>query len=132
MPEEIVPVAAIAFFFWGIVAITRTISDNRLRRHILQANATPELVTALATKPRQDPGLLASLKWGIVITGVALGIMTVGYFNLEETAFGFGVVLLGAGVGLLIYYPIAKRQYDRELENGYNRTMPLTPQQRVP
>ena len=130
MPIEVIPLAAIVFFFWGIVTITKTVSDSRLRRQILQANASPELVAALTTTPRQDPGLLASLKWGIVITGVAVAIMTVGYFNIEETAFGFGVVLLGAGVGLLIYYAIAKRQYDRVLENGYDISAPLTPRQR--
>jgi hypothetical protein len=130
MAGTLVPIAAIVLFFWGIVALTRTISDGRLRRRILEMNPSPELVRAMAITPKQDPALATSLRWGIVITTVALGIMTVGYFNIEETAFGFGVVLLGAGVGLLIYYAIAKRQYDRALENGYDISAPLRQQQR--
>jgi hypothetical protein len=131
MSSTLVPIAAIVFFFWGIVALTRTVSEGRLRRRILETNPSPELVASMMRPPKQDPGLTASLKWGIVTTAVAAAIMTVGYFNIEESAFGFGVVLLGAGVGLLIYYAIAKRQYDRALENGYDNGIPLTQQQRV-
>jgi hypothetical protein len=129
-PALLVPLAGIVFFFWALVAITQMVSENRLRRRILDANPSPELVTAMRIPPKQDPGLTGSLKWGIVMSTVAVGIMVVGYFNIQETAFGFGVVLLTAGAGLLIYYAIAKRQYDRALENGYDISTPLAHHQR--
>jgi hypothetical protein len=130
MAGELVPIVTVVVFFWGLVAIVRIIAEGRLRRRILETNASPELVAAMAITPKRDPGLVASLKWGIVMTAVAVAIMTVGYYNLEET-FGFGVVLLGAGIGLLIYYAIAKRQYDRALDNDYDDAVPLAHQQRV-
>jgi hypothetical protein len=130
----VIPLAGIIFFFWALVSITRQISENRLRRQILDANPSPELVTAMRILPKQDPGLTVSLKWGIVMSTVAVAIMFVGYFDMGESFFGFGIVLLGAGIGQLIYYAIAKRQYDRALENGYDGAPPLPPlsqQQRV-
>jgi peptidoglycan/LPS O-acetylase OafA/YrhL len=105
-----VPVALFAFTSWGVVSVARIISVNRTRRKIVDAHATPELVDALLAA-RPDSNLAPSLMWGLVLasTGIALMILEVLPFD-QNSPFRYGVVVLGAGAGLLAYFAIARRQ----------------------
>jgi hypothetical protein len=110
MEDILVPIALFAFMSWALVTITRTISNNRTRRRILEARASSELVDAVFTA-RLDSDSWSSLKWGIitVVVGVALMVLEVLPFG-AESPFTYGFVLLAAGLALLIYHLIAKRQ----------------------
>ena len=110
MDDVLVPVALFGFTWWGLVAIARIISVNRTRRKMLEAHATPELVDALLAA-RPDTNLSPSLMWGLVLasTGIALMILEALPFD-QGSPFVYGVVVLAAGAGLLVYYAIARRQ----------------------
>jgi hypothetical protein len=107
-----IPLAAIGFFFWAVVAVTRAIADARIRGRLIETGASPELVKTLTTKPRSSDHA-GSLKWGIVLSTSAIAIMLVGYLGLEGETSGFGLAMLGAGLGLLIFYPLGMREQQR-------------------
>lgn len=108
MWAEMIPVVVL---FLSIVAIVKIIADNRTKAKLIEARPSDEVVRALFEKPR-DPALHSSLKWGIVIVSVGLGLVVVqtlgdDWFN-RPTA--YGVMLVFGGAGLLLYYWIASRK----------------------
>jgi hypothetical protein len=108
MPRDVLPLATLAAVWWCAVSIARIISDNRIRTRALDAKAPPETVAAVLAPPRRDPGLAGSLKWGIVLTSTSLAIVIVGFWRLENSPLAVGFPLLGAGLGLLLYYGVAR------------------------
>ena len=110
--DEILPLGVVALFTWGLVTAVRTIAEARTRKQLLEANVTPEYAAAIMA-PIGGGDLAGSLKWGIVTTGVAIALMVASYLEVDDSAFGLGIVLLGAGLGLLTFYSIAKRQQQR-------------------
>ena len=108
--EQSIPIAFFFFMFWVIVGVARVISDNRVRSKALDNSATPEVIAAIMTPAARDLG--GALKWGIITTLLAIAFIVVGQFRLDEYSepLALGVILLGPGLGLLIYYAIAKRQ----------------------
>ena len=109
MEGVIVPVALFGFTWWGLVAIARVIAVNLTRRKMLETRATPEQVDALFA-PRPDAHLASSLLWGLVLasTGLALMVLEALPFG-DESPFAYGFVALGAAVGLLVHYALARR-----------------------
>lgn len=113
MDDVLVPIALFAFMSWGLVAVARIVSVNRTRRRMLEAHATPQLVDALLA-PRPEADLAASLMWGLVMASTGLALMLLEALPFDSSSpFGYGLVVLAAGAGLLVYYAIARRQATR-------------------
>jgi hypothetical protein len=57
-----------------------------------------------------DMARLSSLKWGMVLVGLGLALL-ISYLNprLFDDGGTFGLMLLFAGIGFLIYYGVAQR-----------------------
>lgn len=101
--------------------MTRTISDARIRRCLIDSGASPELVSYLIAAPTRPSDLAGTLKWGIVLSTTATAIILIGNMGLEETVQGIGIATLGAGLGLLIFYPVGvweRRRVEREKAVG--------------
>jgi hypothetical protein len=111
--EAWIPIVAMVGFFWAVVAVTRAIADARVRGRLIETGASPELVKTLTARPVRTSDHAASLKWGIVLTTSAIAIMLVGYWGLEGETAGIGLAMLGAGLGLLIFYPLGQREQRR-------------------
>jgi hypothetical protein len=103
--DILVPIA----FFGSIVLITKIISDNRLRRRIIDARLDPEMVRALLGTSRAATRRQGALKWGLVAGAIGLALLLIGILSLSGEPLGFGLVTLAAGAGLLVYYAIANR-----------------------
>jgi hypothetical protein len=115
MGELFVIAVPVVAFFSALVALARIFSDHRVKVKVIQANASPETVKLMFSRPpRRD--LLGELKWGIVTVTTGLGLMGGVLYaaksplpdDLSEP-FGFAIVIVSAGVGLLAYYAIASR-----------------------
>ena len=99
-----VPIAFFAAIAWTI----KVISDNRTRRRLIDSGATEGMVAALFANREQDPNVPASLKWGLVTVGVGLALVIVQFLPYDfEEPIAYGLMLLFAGAGLLIYYRMA-------------------------
>lgn len=93
--------------FVCLVAIIKIVTDSRLRRRLAETHATEDMVrTMLAADERHRHE--SALKWGIVsvLIGISLGIADI--FKLSPDQPGtYGLVIIAAGAGLLIYYTIS-------------------------
>jgi protein-S-isoprenylcysteine O-methyltransferase Ste14 len=101
--EFIIPVS----FFYLVGYVIKLVSDNRLKRRILEKNAVDENLPYLFNKPLQPK--FTSLKWGMVITAIGLA-GTLG-FLLPKTLVGsyrdevvFSFMFLFAGIALIVHY----------------------------
>ncbi len=101
--DFIIPVS----FFYLVGYVIKLVSDNRLKRRILEKNAVDENLPYLFNKPLQPK--FTSLKWGMVITAIGLA-GTLG-FLLPKTLVGsyrdeivFSFMFLFAGIALIVHY----------------------------
>jgi hypothetical protein len=103
------PTLATALLFGAIVFVTRIISDNRLRRRMVDNGLTPELISAISAPPRKDADRLGALKWGLVFSGVGIALIINSFlpFGLSDPASTGLVLLFGAG-GLLLFYRLTE------------------------
>lgn len=108
--DELVTVVYIAGIGWTLTVITRAVIEHRERMKLLDAKVDPDLV--MSPQPAPERGLGGTLKWGIVLTAVAIAIILVGVLDLDKSPLSVGITLLGAGLGLLIYYGLAKPRID--------------------
>jgi hypothetical protein len=95
--------------FVVIAYIVKVISDNRVRSRLIEKGALDENVKHLYWGKRSSSHQ-TSLKWGLVCIGVGLGLFIGQLFPHrvnDEMSIGFMFAL--AGVGLMIFYFIAKR-----------------------
>lgn len=109
--ENFVPIALFLSLAFVTVAVTRIVADNRTRRKLIEAGATPEQVQAIVTAPnRWDAGRADALKWGLVVGSVGLALIVVQFipFRPEEPV-SIGLILLFGAGGLLAYYGATRR-----------------------
>jgi hypothetical protein len=92
----------------GIVYAIRVVVDARLRRHIVNAGTSADVVASLL-RDEQLRRRLASLRWGIVLLSVALGFGTIAGLGWMEVTPAFIAVLAGAtGLGNLAFFWISR------------------------
>lgn len=100
----------VGIIFFSIVAIVKIVSDASTRRRLLERAASNEEISkTLLTHPELVN--LSSLKWGLVLVGIGLAWLVsnwTDYYWRDETV--FGLMFLLAGVGMLVYYPIAQQK----------------------
>ncbi len=109
--EEFTPVLILVVIFYFVVELVRTVADNKLRAKLIDKGMVDENVQKLfAARPMGDAG--SSLKWGMVAVGVGTAFL-VGMtpwvsreFRDEVT---MGTMFLLAGLGLILYYFIARK-----------------------
>ncbi|KPK88649.1 hypothetical protein AMJ80_10800 [bacterium SM23_31] len=98
MEEQVIIFLA---FFCLVGYIIKVVSDNKLRRRIIEKGEINENVKDIFAPPRQRTAH-QQLKWGMVLIAVGLGLVFGAFFNSGEIAFAF--MLIFAGVALILYY----------------------------
>ncbi len=107
---DIVPIAFLLSVAFTLVGLTKTISDGRTRRRLIDAGAAPELARVIAGAPKEDPGLFGTLKWGIVTGTVGVGLIVVQFLPYRpDEPIVLGLLLVFTAAGLLAYYASARR-----------------------
>ena len=93
----------------GIVYAIKVVVDARLRRHIVNAGGSVEVVNSLL-RDDQLQRRHSSLRWGIVLLTVALGFGLIEWFGWREITPGLIAVLAGAtGLGNLMFFAVSRR-----------------------
>ncbi|MFP6807164.1 MAG: DUF6249 domain-containing protein [Pseudomonadales bacterium] len=110
MPGELVPLIIVPAFFFMIAYIARLISDNRVRRELINSNADTSTIENLLLKARsENPD--ASLKWGIVSLAIGLALVLIEVMDLStDQALTYGITFIFGGAGLLCFYMIKIRR----------------------
>lgn len=107
--EDIIGVFIPIVFMIMVGLVTKWLSDNRVRRELIGAAATPEMSEALLTSAVNNEQ--SSLKWGIVAVAIGLSLVTIQLAHLNtEDPIAFGLVFIFGGGGLLLHYFIWRHQ----------------------
>ena len=114
--NDIEPVLICAIIFFAFIALIKILSDNRVRRLLIEKGVVDENVKYLYAN-RLEAYAPASLKWGMVLVGIGLAFL-IGVFmpSLKEAITVSFIFILG-GAGLIIYYFYA-RSVMKKSEDG--------------
>ena len=96
--------------FLSFVAIIKILSDNRVRKVLIDKGKVDESVKYLYQN-RVFNHPLSSVKWGLVLIGIGLALF-IGQlmpYSVSDEAI-VGLMFLFAGIGFLVYYQMAKKQ----------------------
>jgi hypothetical protein len=96
--------------FLVIGYIIRVISDNRVRHRLIEKGQVDDSIKNVFTENAEFKSL-QSMKWGMVLIALGLALI-IGQFmpyGIREEISVAGMFLF-AGIALLIYYSVARRQ----------------------
>lgn len=111
-------------FFAAIVWIVKIISDNRIRRKVLDQRVSDELAEAILKKDASEPSALGALKWGLIVLAVGGALVLVEMLSIDvDEPLAYGLLFLAAGGGLVAYYLIVS-QHDEERSAKNEEYMP--------
>ncbi len=117
MPSELIPI----ILFISIVAIVKIVSDNALKKRLIEKDMVKEDVKYLLgnTYERYVP---ASLKWGMVSVAIGAAIILGELLDPFRSEVGTtaGMFLFG-GAALIVYYFIAKNRVEKAKESITDR-----------
>ncbi len=104
--EALIPIV----FFITFAAIIKILSDNRVRKMLIEKGRIDENLKYLyQNHAGENP--LSSVKWGLVLIGLGLAFLLRLLFpeHMSDEAL-VGMMFLFSGIGFLSYYAIAKKQ----------------------
>ncbi len=108
-PEVIV----IPVIFLTIYMVIKTLSDNRIKRILIEKGETGESLKHLNMS--QPLNGLNSMKWGLILIGIGAAFFIAELFPREISDGGLlGLMSLFAGVGFLVYYNLAKKELSQK------------------
>lgn len=111
--EEVAVFLVPISFFAAIVWIVKIVSDNRIRRKVLDQRVSDELAEAILKKDASRPSALSALKWGLIVLGLGGALVMVEFFSIDvDEPLAYGLMFLAAGGGLVAYYLIAEQHED--------------------
>jgi uncharacterized membrane protein len=112
MSEGLTGVLIVFIIFSAAAFVIKVVSDNRIRRRLIEGGQVDEKVKYLYFKSERrmyDP--LSSVKWGMVLIGIGLALLLGQLFPYDITEeMTIGLMFLFAGIAFLIYYGLQKRQ----------------------
>jgi hypothetical protein len=110
--EEFAPLVIVPFFFGTIAYIVRIVSDNRIRRRLIESGQIDEKIKFLyfpAQKSLNEP--FNSVRWGLVSISLGLAVIIGQQFpEGEKEQMTLSAMFLLAGIAFLVYYLLAKRE----------------------
>ena len=115
---ELTPVLVLAIIFGSIVAIVYIGTRRKERMAMLEKGVDASVFFSKKTSSNEY-----SLKYGLLLIGLALGILvgnllaiSVPFAEAEEAAY-FSMIFLFGGLALLINYFIARKMFNEEKGN---------------
>lgn len=100
-------------FFLCVTYAIKAFIDARARSKLIASNTSEELLRSFV-KTEEQQGRQASLRWGIVLTCLAVGFALIESFGWNDVTPGAIAVLLGAtGVGNIGVYMIARKNHQQ-------------------
>jgi hypothetical protein len=106
---DVTPILVMGVIFWGVIAILREVSQNKLRHRIVDKGMDPAEASALFRNASAAPRW-NSLKWGMVLTGIGL-VLLIGQLipaDVSEEA-TIGAMMVAAGLALLAFHAVMSK-----------------------
>ena len=109
---DLEPIVICGIIFTALIALIKILSDNRIRRLLIEKGMVDEKVKNLYAS-RVEGYAPASLKWGMVLLGIGLAFL-IGVLvpDLKEATVVACIFMFG-GAGLIIYYFYARRLMEK-------------------
>jgi hypothetical protein len=111
--EDLVAIIVPLGAFWLVFMIIKISLDYKTKKALIEKGQVNENIKFLA---KHQNGFMSSLKWGLVLLGVGIGLMGYKFIDLgtysrrgDEEVVAFGLMALFAGIGLVVYYFIAMK-----------------------
>jgi len=109
--QELIPI--FLFAATAVVLAAYILTRHKERITIIEKGLKADDYTGLYRGAAKQVYPLSSLKWGLIFCligiGVLVGLWLRQVYDVEEGVF-FGLIALAAGIGLLIFYAIARKQ----------------------
>lgn len=109
MNDNLVPIIIVPVIFFAFVAMVKIISDNLIRRRLIEKGMVDEKVKYLADLSGSGKNM-SSIKWGITLIAIGSAFIIPQFFYRVSDEVTVGLMFIFAGLGFLIYYFIAKGQ----------------------
>ena len=104
--DFLIPIA----LFGSIAYSIKVVVEARARAKLMAANVSQELLRAMLTIEDQQRRQ-SSLRWGIVLVGLAAAFGLIEAFNWQDASPGAIALLIGAtGIGNLVFYKISQKE----------------------
>lgn len=113
---EFTPIFITAIVFVSITFVIKVISDNRIRRRLIESGKLDEQVQFLYLHPdKKESSPLQSLKWGLVLVALGLALFVGQLLPYQMEGEGtIGTMFLFSGIAFLIYYFVSKNELTNE------------------
>jgi hypothetical protein len=114
--EDLAPIFIVPAFFGIVGYIVKVISDNRIRRRLIDSGQVDEKIKFLYFKsPNTFSEPFSSVRWGLVFIALGLGIIIGQQFPAgEKEQMTLCAMFIMAGIAFLVYYFLAKRELNRK------------------
>ncbi|UCF78036.1 MAG: hypothetical protein JSW03_07935 [Candidatus Eiseniibacteriota bacterium] len=107
--DDFAPLTLGIAFIILIAVIVKTLSDNKIKRRLIEKGVVDDKLASLLDE-RPELRVLSVLKWAFVLIGIGLAViagrLAPDYYSRE---YMMGFMFLFAGIGLVLYYAIARR-----------------------
>jgi len=104
-----------AVVFFSVVAIVKIISDNTIRRRLIDKGLVDEKIKFLYNGSSRTKAL-SNLKWGIVLIGIGAAaiIAQISREDWVDRGGAIGLMFIFGGIGYLTYYFLMSREAHKE------------------
>lgn len=110
MEDILVPIAIFGSMVAGIILFTKTITDYRLRKKLIDKGLVNENAGSILKNESFEAGKYSSLKWGLIVLTGGIGLIIINYMPYDgDEPMPYGVFAVSVAVGFLIYYFYVKR-----------------------
>jgi hypothetical protein len=108
--EALIPIVLFISLFGAIAYTTKIISDNRVRRELMNKDVDKDIIQKLFLENRAED-INSNLKWGIVAVFLGTALTVIQFTGLSsEEPLTYGITLIAGGIALLVYYLIVQRK----------------------
>ncbi len=116
MDSDFTPVFIVSIVFFSCLMAIKILAEARIKNRLIDKGMVDENIKYL-TASGAAHSIPGALKWGMVLVGLGLAFL-IGILVPEEITgeVTVGSMFLMAGLGLIIYYFLAKRMVDTDQE----------------
>ena len=113
--EDFYPFVGMALLCGVVAYIVKIISDNRIRRRLIESGQIDEKIKYLYFRePKNVSEPFNSVRWGLVLIALGLAVLIGQLFPPgDKEQMTLCAMFIMAGLAFLVYYFLAKREINR-------------------